>query len=196
MTPVFPCGRLLLIVGPSGAGKDRLIDHAKRALSGKDRVRFVQRVITRPLSAGEVHAPMEVTDFKNSAGNGAFALHWAAHGLHYGIPTHIDDWLRAGDVVVANGSRAMLASARQRYPQVRIVNVTAPMDILAERLVARGRESLEDVRERLNRGEQHPVEGADVIHIDNSGQLSVAGDLLANLLAEEHHRCGKLKWFV
>lgn len=55
------------------------------------------------------------------------------------------------------------------------------MDVL--RLVDRGRESLESIRRRLIRGEPHPVEGADVVHIDNSGSPEIAGERLLDLMA-------------
>ena len=109
-------GRLVLIVGPSGAGKDTLLDIAKRELAEDKRIRFVQRTITRPASVGEDHLPMDEASFEEAAGQGAFALHWAAHDLQYGLPVVIDRWIADGDVVVANASRAMLGPARQRYP--------------------------------------------------------------------------------
>ena len=43
---------LVLVVGPSGAGKDTLIERAREALAGEARFRFVRREITRPEGAG------------------------------------------------------------------------------------------------------------------------------------------------
>lgn len=176
-------GRLILVVGPSGAGKDTLIDYVRDRLRDPPRVRFVRRVISRPAGAGEDHEPVDREAFDRMVHRGGFSLHWQAHGLSYGIPSQIDGWLAQGDVVVANGSRAVLADARQRYPQLTIVNIIAPMDVLAKRLVERGRENLESVRQRLVRGEQHPVEGTDVVHIDNSGSPEIAGKRFLDLLA-------------
>ncbi|MDK1389486.1 phosphonate metabolism protein/1,5-bisphosphokinase (PRPP-forming) PhnN [Sinorhizobium sp. 8-89] len=176
---------LILVVGPSGAGKDTLIDYALSRLRSDRRVHFVRRVISRPTAVGEDHEPVDDDEFQRRVREGAFALHWQAHGLSYGIPTDIDEWLHRGDVVVANGSRAILSAARERYPQLLVVNVTAPMEVLAKRLVERGRENLKSIRERLVRSEQQSVEGDDVLHIGNSGPPEIAGEcLIAALIAQ------------
>jgi len=53
-------------------------------------------------------------------------------------------------VVVANVSRGVIEDAARRF-RVRVIEVTAPAEILAARLAARGRESAEDVARRLGR---------------------------------------------
>ncbi|BAB54536.1 phosphonate metabolism protein/1,5-bisphosphokinase (PRPP-forming) PhnN [Mesorhizobium japonicum] len=178
-------GGFVLVVGPSGAGKDTLIDFARDRLRAVPRIHFVRRIISRPASIGEDHEPVDTIEFDHRAREGGFSLRWQAHGLSYGIPSDIDEWLERGDVVVANGSRAVLPEARRKYPQLLVVNITAPMDVLALRLVERGRENLESIRQRLLRSEQQSIEGGDVLHIDNSGQLEIAGErLLAVLTAQ------------
>ncbi len=135
---------LVLVVGPSGAGKDTLLDAAKQALAGDTRFHFVRRVITRPAEAGgEAHE--SVTEAEFSARD--FALQWRAHGLRYGIPS---DAIEAGPVVVANVSRMVIEDAARRFA-TRVVEVTAPQEVLAARLAARGRESAADVAARLVR---------------------------------------------
>ncbi|QND52080.1 phosphonate metabolism protein/1,5-bisphosphokinase (PRPP-forming) PhnN [Phyllobacterium sp. 628] len=175
-------GRVVLNVGPSGAGKDRLIDYARDRLRADPRFHFVRRIISRPAGAGEDHQPVDRDEFDRRVLEGRFALHWQAHGLSYGITSEIDGWLERSDVVVANGSRAVLSEARRRYPQLLVVHVTAPMDVLAKRLVERGSENLESVRQRLIRGDQHPVEGADVVQIDNSGPPEIAEEFFLAVL--------------
>ncbi len=140
-------GLLILVVGPSGAGKDTLLDAARSALADDLRFRFVRRVITRPASAGsEQHDSISEADFTALR----FALGWQAHGLRYGIPADIEGDLAAGRIVVANVSRAVIAEAAQRFP-VRVIEITAPPDLLAARLAERGRESAADIAARLAR---------------------------------------------
>lgn len=175
-------GKFILIVGPSGAGKDTLIDYVRQKLQDEPRVHFVRRVISRPAAVGEDHESVADDEFLRRIEEGAFALYWQAHGLSYGIPSDIDLCLARGDVVIANGSRAMVAEARRRYPQLLIINVTAPMGVLAKRLVERGRENLESIRQRLIRSEQQSVDGDDVLQIDNSGPVETAGGQLVAVL--------------
>jgi phosphonate metabolism protein PhnN/1,5-bisphosphokinase (PRPP-forming) len=74
-----------------------------------------------------------------------------------------------GRTVVVNVSRTVIALARTRFPDLQIMNVTAPVRILAERLAARGRESADDVAKRLDRSGAFVIEGAGVVNVVNDG---------------------------
>lgn len=137
---------VVAVVGPSGAGKDTLIDAACAADPVLHRAR---RVITRPAEAGgEDFDGIPETEFAARLAAGAFAVHWEAHGLSYGIPR--TEFARDG-VVIFNGSRAALAQAAAVFAQLRVILVTAPAAVLARRLAARGRETEGDIAARLAR---------------------------------------------
>ena len=159
---------LVGVVGPSGAGKDTLMDGARAALAGDARFVFARRVITRPAAAGgEDHQPASADDFAQMRDQGDFALWWNAHGLSYGIPARIAAEAGQGRVVVANLSRGVLAEAAARFPLL-VLEITAPLDLRAARLAARGRESVEDVARRLSREAPLP-EGLDIRRVVNDG---------------------------
>ncbi len=142
---------LVLVVGPSGAGKDTLIEAAQKALEGDGRFRFVRRVVTRPVIAGgEKHESVTDDEFDRRAEAGHLALQWRAHGLRYGLPGSIARDQEAGRVVVANVSRATIPQLAQRF-RVHVVEVTAPADIRARRLAERAREDADDLARRLAR---------------------------------------------
>lgn len=169
-------GVFIAVVGPSGAGKDTIIDYAREKLHDDSGVEFVRRVITRPSDAGsEDHDTLADAAFDEAEKQGAFALSWPAHGLKYGLPASVDRTIADGRVAIANLSRGALPALRQRYANVAVVEITARHDILAERLSARGRESRGEVLARLAR--TAPVDGGtDVITIDNSGPREEAGE--------------------
>ncbi|MEM7124493.1 MAG: phosphonate metabolism protein/1,5-bisphosphokinase (PRPP-forming) PhnN [Pseudomonadota bacterium] len=164
-------GVLILVVGPSGVGKDTLLDGARQTL---DRARFVfpRRVITRAEDAGgEDHQGTTPEAFARQRADGAFALSWPAHGHDYGVPASIVDDLTAGHHVVVNVSRGVIDDARQRFPRVGVVSISAPRDALKSRLEERGRETREDVESRLDRAAAVTVAGDDVIDVVNDGSV-------------------------
>jgi len=155
---------LVLVVGPSGAGKDTLLAAAQQALADDPRFRFVRRVITRAASAGgEAHEAVSEAEFAARD----YALQWQAHGLRYGIPA---DAVVDGVVTVANVSRTVIADVARRF-RVRVIEVTAPRDVLAARLASRGREAADDLGARLTRSVAIP-EGVPVETVVNDGTLS------------------------
>ena len=144
-------GRLILVVGPSGAGKDTLLGLAKFACAEDKDVVFPRRVVTREASAFEDNAQLSPEGFREALARGDFAMHWEAHGHSYGLPRAIDDDLRAGRSVVVNVSRTVIDAARRAYANVTVIAITAPPDVLAERLKMRARGSDGRVEPRMNR---------------------------------------------
>ncbi len=184
MTPDHPTGgtgAMIVVVGPSGAGKDSVIHYAMTRLKARSaEVELVRRVITRAQDAGgEDHEAISPEDFRARAEKGAFAVHWEAHGLCYGIPVACHARLAERRTLVANGSRAVLDGFRNAFPRVAVVNIVASPEVIAARLIARARESEADIRQRLAR--QVPDIDGDphLTTIDNSGPLEEAGERFA-----------------
>jgi ribose 1,5-bisphosphokinase len=170
--PIGP-GRLVLVVGPSGAGKDTIIAGARAACRENATIVFPRRVVTRPVSTAEDHDSLTEIAFESAVLNGEFALWWTAHGLRYGIPRHADDDIAASRTIVCNVSRAIVADARARYAQIAVVLVTAPLDVLAERLAGRARTSDGNLSQRIQRNDAFADFQADVV-IENTGASEFA----------------------
>lgn len=168
-------GTLFLVVGPSGAGKDSLIEAARAALGGDANFRFPRRHITRPAEAGgENHVPVSPEAFERAKTDGVYSLSWRSHGLSYGIPKEIEADLAVGRSVVVNVSRAVVDEARKNLQPVTVIVVTAPIPVLAERLAKRGRETAAEIAERLARAGYPMPKGPDVVVVDNGGALEEA----------------------
>jgi ribose 1,5-bisphosphokinase len=144
-------GRLILVVGPSGAGKDTLLALAKTACADDPNIVFPRRVITRQASASEENEEVSLDAFRDALARGEYAMHWEAHGHCYALPRGIDDDLRAGRTVIANVSRTVIGPARREYANVVVISITAPPQVLAERLAARARSSDGKIEHRLGR---------------------------------------------
>ncbi|GMG84128.1 hypothetical protein LNKW23_33420 [Paralimibaculum aggregatum] len=169
-------GKLVVIVGPSGVGKDTLIDGARARLAENPAFRFARRSITRPASAGgEAHREITPEAFEAGVAGGAFFVHWTAHGLGYGVPVAVLEDLRAGRNVVLNGSRTALpeivARARAEGIEVALIHVDASPEVVAARLEKRGRESADEIRARRQRKPLAQVEGVTVATVINDGSV-------------------------
>jgi ribose 1,5-bisphosphokinase len=170
-------GAFVAVVGPSGAGKDTIIDYARAALEDQPGYHFVRRVVTRPSSVdAEDHDTLCEEQFLAVKGEGAFSHCWEAHGLHYGLPKSVDDEIERGAVAIANVSRGILPALREAYANFLVVHITASHEVLAKRLASRGRENADEIRRRLMRAAPNPCDPADAVMIDNSGAISDAGD--------------------
>jgi len=183
--PIGP-GLVVLVVGPSGAGKDAVIREVRDRLAHDTRFVFPRRIVTREASGAEDHASTTPADFEARLRQGAFALHWQAHGLHYGIPAQIDDAVRCGSTILFNASRHAAPPARSRYSNAAVVIIDAPLEVRAARLAARGREHGEEIASRLVRlVPGFSTADADFV-IDNTGTVARAADLLVAWLRARH----------
>jgi ribose 1,5-bisphosphokinase len=177
-------GRLVLVVGPSGAGKDTLLRLAQAACTEDRDVVFPRRVVTRAASADEDNVAVSPDEFRRAREHGDFAVHWDAHGHCYGLPIAINDDIRAGRAVVANVSRTVIAALRQAYANVVVVAITAPPDVLAQRLAARARHSDGNLAERLSRSVDGTAAQADVT-IPNAGSAEYHSRQLVRVIRSE-----------
>lgn len=172
-------GTLFLVVGPSGAGKDSLLDAAKLRFQDDPSLCFPQRYITRAADAGgEDHIAVSVADFAALD----LALSWQAHGLSYGISADIHTMLDAGKSVVINASRSIIKDAEARYPDVRVILISVSRQILKQRLESRGRESASDIEARLQRAEAFDVTARSLITVQNNGSLAQAEEAFARAI--------------
>ena len=77
-----------------------------------------------------------------------------------------------------------LDDARARYPDSRVVEITVPAAILRARLEARGRETTNEIEDRLRRASELRVSGDDVIRFSNDRALRESIDALIALLTD------------
>lgn len=174
---------LVLVVGPSGAGKDTLMEAARAELARDLRYRFARRLITRPAMAGaEDHDSCDEASFRAIEEDGGLALSWRAHGLSYGIPAAELAGIGLGDVVIVNVSRRAITAAERLAERVVVLNITAPVAVLAQRLAARGRETEADIAARLKREAPLTAERAEIVTILNDRSVAEAAEELLTVL--------------
>jgi len=177
-------GRLVVVVGPSGAGKDSILKGAANHFHDNSRVAFVRRMITRECDpASEVHDSATESEFIALQQRGAFAVWWQANGLYYGLPIDVFKQIERGQILIVNGSRAALPDIRSKFKQLTIVHIAVSDQVLAERLARRRRETAAQIEQRLERNKSiKPIKGDDVVTIDNSAARQSAIDEFVALI--------------
>ena len=165
-------GRLVLVVGPSGAGKDSVLRYAMARFAGDDRFVFPKRCVTREVdAAAEDHDSLDERAFDTLAAQGAFALMWEAHGHKYGVRNSIETDLEAGRIVAVNVSRTIINDASRYYQNAVVVEIAADPLIRAARLAARGREAYEDILLRTQRQVEASAHSLQVCVVKNDGSI-------------------------
>lgn len=183
--------QLFYVIGPSGAGKDALMSAARSTLSGQCLL-FAHRYITRDsLNDAENFIRLTPEEFAVRQQLGLFWLSWQSHQLSYAVGKEVLTWLCAGIPVVVNGSREALPQIREQCAQNQIICtpvwIHCDAAVLAQRLAQRGRESAQQIQERLVRAAQF-VPPEDALVIDNSGKLQDAlAQWLPYLQGAIHH---------
>jgi phosphonate metabolism protein PhnN/1,5-bisphosphokinase (PRPP-forming) len=176
-------GRLFYIVGPSGVGKDSLLQWVKNQLPNDAGPVFARRSITRAAHASEAHEPMTPESFRQAAQAGHFSLRWQANDTCYGIRRGMEAELKTGRDVIVNGSREYIPQLRQLFPDARILWIAANPAMIRQRIESRSRETGAALEKRLLRTTEFTAQETDgAIHIDNSGPLEVAGHRLLEIL--------------
>lgn len=154
IAPPTDGARLIYLMGASGSGKDTLLRQVRAQLHAHEAVLVAHRYITRDSAGTEEALALTPEEFDRRAALGCFALRWASHGLQYGVGIEIDTWLAGGATVIVNGSRAHLPNALARYPALTAVELIVTPALLAQRLLGRGRESADQIGQRLARAAQ------------------------------------------
>jgi len=178
-------GRLFLIVGNSGSGKDALLTEvlARWPASVKP-IRIPQRYITRPAHDSEQYISVTTREFGDFKRKNKFWLTWHVYNTDYGIPTIVLEWLRRRQDVAINVSREIIPRARRIIPDLKVIFVSVPLEITLQRMRSRRREAenQQSFQRRLHRAEANQtLKDADFI-IDNSGSLDVSANKLLSYL--------------
>lgn len=176
-------GKLVLVVGPSGAGKDSVLRGAAEALKSQPKFLFPRRVITRTADiTAEDHDSLSQQSFETIRAAGGFLFSWEAHGNSYGIPVSVSNLLASGHVVAINVSRQIISDAAAKIADLCVIEITADAALRVERIEQRGREAASVAQSRASREvDAYPV-SVTIHQIENNGTLDAAVQRFVGLL--------------
>ena len=191
-----PGGFLLVLSGPSGAGKGTLVD---RLLVARPECVFSISATTRPKRTTEVDGVqyefVAREEFDRRRAGGAFLETAEVHGHWYGTPTRfVDDGVRAGRVVVLDVDVQGGASVRRARPEAVSVFIYPPsIEALRRRLLGRKTDTAEVVEQRLKNapGELKQHREYDYLVVNDDLEEAVAH--LVSIVDAERARVRRLK---
>ena len=196
MSAAPPSGdRPLLVVlsGPSGVGKDAVLERMKRLGSP---YHFAVTATTRPMREGEREGEpyhfVARAEFERMIARGEL-LEWAeVYGNLYGVPrAQVDRALSEGRDVLVKVDVQGAKTIRGLDPEAVLVFLAPPsMEELARRLTSRGTEADEAMRLRLREAEAEMEAAAlfDHVVVNGRDQLDVAVRQIEALTADEGRR--------
>lgn len=166
---------LFYLVGPSGVGKDSLLQALLEDPQTRD-LHVARRFITRPARRGDDHhIELDSVEFERRERAGEFLFAWTSHGFSYAVEALLLTRLGAGEDVVVNGSRAYLDTATKVLPATIPVWMSVSEPILRQRLERRGRDNALEIENRLVRSRSlEPERDPNWPLIVNDGSLQEA----------------------
>ena len=196
MSAAPPSGdRPLLVVlsGPSGVGKDAVLERMKRLGSP---YHFAVTATTRPMREGEREGEhyhfVARAEFERMIAHGEL-LEWAeVYGNLYGVPrAQVDRALSEGRDVLVKVDVQGAKTIRGLDPEAVLVFLAPPsMEELARRLTSRGTEAEDAMRRRLREAEAEMEAAArfDHVVVNRRDRLDVAVRQIEALTAGERRR--------
>jgi guanylate kinase len=184
-------GLAFIVSGPSGAGKNSVID---RALEGISNLRYSISYTTRPRREHEIDGVdylfVSREEFARRIESGDFVEHVAYLGDLYGTSrSQIDGAIAQGLDVILNidveGAKLVRRMGLGEHTVVYVFLVPSSLARLEERLRARGTESDEQIAERLKAAtrEMEAIDVFDYLLINDDLETAVA-ELRAIVTAE------------
>lgn len=178
-------GMLLLFSGPSGVGKDTVLD----IVLNKDKnLQKSVSLTTREIRENEVDGKdyhfISTEEFENMISQGQ-VLEFAKYGSNlYGTPkAPVDKWLSEGKIVILKIEVQGASKIKELYPDSVAIFVIPPsMKELENRLRSRGTENEDDIKKRLDIAREEVKRSKDYDFIVINDDLESASDNVLSIV--------------
>lgn len=184
---------LIVVSGPSGAGKDTVVQRMQeRGLP----FHFVVTATTRPRRPGETHGKdywfVSKEEFARMIEQNELIEYALVYGDYKGIPrAQVRQALASGKDVVMRLDVQGAETVRKLVPDALLIFVTTDSEEeLVKRLNARDTETADSLAIRIAtaRKELKRVEAFDYVIVNHDFQLDHTVDIVQSIIKAEHHR--------
>lgn len=190
-------GRLFIISGPSGSGKDTVL---KEIFKKCPEIQFSISSITRPMRAGEVEGEkynfISREKFEEMLKNDELLEHNIFVGNYYGTPkAPVINCIESGKDMIVEVDVNGAAQIRQKMPESVSIFIMPPsLQVLKERLCGRGTEAADVIEQRTSAALSEIARAVEYDYIVVNDELSEAVcDALAVINADRFKTDRNLK---
>ena len=192
-----PAPLVVVLSGPSGAGKDSVL---AAALRRDDRLARVVTAKTRAPRPGERDGVHQIflsdQQFDDLLARDGFLEHATVYGHRSGVPRdQVERLLAEGKTVVLRTDVQGARTLRAKIPEALLIFLTVPdLDDLERRLRARAADDEAAMRRRLAIAREEMAEAArfDHVIVNDDGGLDAAVEELLAVIDGERARPGRL----
>lgn len=152
-------GKLFIISAPSGAGKTTLVTEVINSLKRTYTIERLVTYTTKPVREGECpgvdYHYIDTIDFQHKIKQGYFIEYSTAYQYYYGTPYSVIEKIKNGVHVVLIIDRVGAQKIIEHFPDgVLIWIYPKNIDVLAQRLSSRGRDSVATISYRLKKAQE------------------------------------------
>ena len=186
-------GKLFVISGPSGAGKSTVVF---KAMEGREDYCFSTSVTTRKPRPGEVDGReyffIDRDRFSEMVLRDELLEYAEYVSNSYGTPrAYVEEQLDAGFDVILDIEIQGARQVHEKMPEAVMIFIVPPtLEELERRLVNRGTDTAEAIRDRLARARQEYAEADFYSYIIVNDDADAAATELASIITAEHCRFG------
>ncbi len=192
-------GMLIVLSGPSGVGKDSVL---KLILKERKDLRLSISYTTRLPRSGEVDGVdyhfVSKQEFEKLIDNGEMLEYATYCGNYYGTRSfEIDKELESGNSVIleieVQGARQVI---KKRKDAVSIFIVPSSVEELKNRLIGRGLDSEEIIKNRILVAEKEILSATDYNYIVVNDKLSVCAEDISKIIDSEYMKSSRSGYII